>query len=144
MKQTAGSLWLAVLLLIAVSVPVAAQQASSAPKPTRSVYDGVFTDAQAKRGDQVRVKECGMCHSPAEWSQAGFLRAWQGRTARDLFQHIRSSMPYDSPGRLTRQEYADVVAYMFSLHKLPTGSTEMKEDDDSLRQILIEVRTSPR
>src|SRR4051812_34168550 len=84
----------------------------------RSVWDGVYTTAQAQRGKALSGEECARCHSeslgggeaaPALAGDA-FVERWQN--AGELFEKIRSTMPTDSPGRLGRQEYADILAYI--------------------------------
>ena len=47
-------------------------------------------------------------------------------------------MPEDNPGGLIPGEYADVLAFIFSISGLPTGETEMNSDAELLQQILIE------
>jgi hypothetical protein len=68
-----------------------------------------------------------------------FLDHWTGATAADLFTHIQSSMPQDKPGTLTPQEYASIVALIFSKNKFPAGSTELEGDRAALRMIRIET-----
>jgi len=41
----------------------AAQIVSRAEEPIRSVWDGVYTAEQAKRGQPLYVKSCGSCHA---------------------------------------------------------------------------------
>src|SRR5258706_406718 len=78
----------------------------------RSVWDGVYSAEQAKRGQTISGEECARCHSeslgggenaPALAGEA-FLARWQDMTLGDLFEKIRTTMPTDSPGRLGRQE----------------------------------------
>ena len=47
-------------------------------------------------------------------------------------------MPQDSPGGLTPQQYADVLAYIFELNELPAGQEELSANKEVLRGILIE------
>jgi len=56
----------------------------------------------------------------------------------DIFDTIRSQMPEDNPGSLERQEYVDVVAYIFSLNSYPAGANELPTDDDGLKKIRID------
>lgn len=106
----------------------------------RSLRDGVYTEAQAERGAGIWEESCAECHLGEEFGPAGgYLASWRGRTVNDLFEVIRTSMPYDAPGRLRRQEYADVLAYLFHLNGLPAGETEMKADAPSLKEIRVEL-----
>src|SRR5687768_15223848 len=95
----------------------AAQDAAAA----RTVWDGVYTQEQSKRGESVSDASCTPCHGdklngsdigPA-LQGADFLTNWSGKTADELFDKIRTTMPADSPGTLKPQQYADLLAYIF-------------------------------
>jgi mono/diheme cytochrome c family protein len=105
-----------------------------------SVYSGVFSFAQASRGEEVQQRECSACHSPAEWSQGRILTNFAGASAFDMLDHIRMTMPMDGPGRLSMEEYTDVVAYLFHLNGLPAGPEDLPADESRLREIRIEYR----
>ena len=113
---------------------------------SRSIWDGTFTVAQAARGESVAAKECVNCHGAAlsggeeapALEGAGFLSNWNGLTAGDLFDRIRKTMPQDDPARLTRQQDADVLAYILSLNGFPAGKTELSTQSEVLKQIKIE------
>ena len=47
-------------------------------------------------------------------------------------------MPEDNPGSLERQQYIDVVAYIFSLNAYPAGANDLPGDDDGLKKIKID------
>ena len=55
-----------------------------------------------------------------------------------MFDQIRTTMPEDNPGSLERQQYIDVVAYIFSLNAFPAGENELPGDDDGLKKIKID------
>ncbi len=104
---------------------------------TKTIWDGVYTEKQAERGEQVVQQNCGACHSSSEWSNARFLGTWNGRPISELHNQIRTTMPFDGPGRLTREEYADIVAYILQLNKVPAGSTELPAEDQGLASITV-------
>jgi cytochrome c len=114
---------------------------------SKSVWDGVYTEDQSKRGETVAKEECVRCHGQGlsggeeapPLAGAGFVANWNGSTMGDLFERIRISMPTDSPGRLTRQENADVLAYMLNLNKFPSGKTELDRQTEVLKQIKFEA-----
>jgi mono/diheme cytochrome c family protein len=118
-----------------------------AQSPARSVWDGVFTEDQAKRGEALSNRSCARCHGAAlvggEAAPAltgeNFLANWDGQTAGDLFDRIRKTMPQDKPGTLTPQVNADILAYILSLNHFPAGKDELPVAADSLRQIRIEA-----
>jgi len=117
---------------------------SSAPQaPPRSVWDGVYTLDQAKRG-ALKSGLCTSCHGDGfvgggsvELAGPEFLSRWEGRTVGDLFDLIRLTMPDDDPGSLPREQYADLVAYILAVNKFPNGSTEIGTSIEPLKQIRI-------
>src|SRR5436305_13290269 len=107
---------------------LAALAGASAAAP-RSVWDGVCTREQARRGQSVYQQECAKCHganlaggeaAPA-LTGAEFLNNWNGKTAGDFYERTRKTMPSDDPGNLSTRQYADVVAYVFGANEFPPG-----------------------
>ena len=119
---------------------------------TRSVWDGAYSEGQAKRGGELYGQECGSCHGQtlgggeAAPSLVGrdFIQAWAGMTVADLFERIRVSMPQDSPGRLSRQQYADIVARILNANEFPAGQNELGREAAVLKQILIEGKPAAK
>jgi S-disulfanyl-L-cysteine oxidoreductase SoxD len=117
-----------------------------APSPARSVWDGVYTEEQSKRGDELYRKECAACHgdslaggeSAPALTGGAFLANWNGLTLADLFDRIRKTMPQSAPGRLSRQQDADVLAFMLSANKFPTGKSELYKQSEMLKEIRFE------
>lgn len=60
-----------------------------------------------------------------------------GASAASLFDLVATTMPDDNPGKLSRQEYADVVAYMMKLNGIPEGPSAFPTDADSLKKLKI-------
>ena len=118
------------------------------PAGSRSVWDGVYTEEQAKRGEPVYQKECAACHgammtggeSAPPLTGGGFQANWNGLTLGDLFDRIRKTMPQSKPGSLTRQQNADVLAFMLSLNKFPAGKTELYRQSEMLEEIRFETK----
>ena len=110
---------------------------------TRSVWQGVYTDAQSDRGRSVYQQSCGQCHGETLGGDIGptltgpFWSIWEGRSAADLYKSIRTTMPADAPESLKPQEYADLIAYLFSVNKFPAGEKEMPADPAALEAIRI-------
>ena len=116
-------------------------------QPARSVWDGVYTDDQARRGASLYAKECAACHgteltggeeAPA-LSGGGFISNWNGLTLGDLFERTRTTMPQGSPGRVSRQQHADILAYILSVNRFPPGKTEVEPKTEVLRQVRFEA-----
>ena len=115
---------------------------------TRSVWDGVYTPQQARRGQEIYAKECAACHgadltggeSAPPLAGAEFLSNWTGLTVGDLFERTRRSMPQSDPGKLTRAQNADVLAYMLSANRFPEGKAELDKETEVLKQIRIDAQ----
>ena len=118
--------------------------AQSAPS---SVWDGVFTEEQVKRGAAAYQRECSNCHGASleggdmtpPLVGGGFTSNWNDLTLGDLFDRIRLTMPLDSPGRLSRQQIADVIAFILKTNAWPSGTTELLPEAGALKQIKIEA-----
>jgi mono/diheme cytochrome c family protein len=114
---------------------------------TKSVWDGVYTEEQAKRGGALYRQWCASCHGPelegGEMAPGlvggGFTSNWNGLTIGDIFDRTRTTMPQDSPGALSREQVADVTAFILSMNKFPTGSAELSTQSEMLKQIKFEA-----
>ena len=114
---------------------------------SRSVWDGVYTEEQAKRGEELYRKECAPCHGDTLIGGGGaaplaggtFLSNWNGLTVGDLFDRIRKTMPQGSPGKLTKQQDADILAYLLSFNKFPAGKMELQKQVEFLKEIRFEA-----
>ena len=149
--RTAIAAILLVLTAFDVMAPAAdmhAERIQTPAKPDRSVSQGVYTEAQQKRGEPFYVRECSTCHGETLKGGEGtrpltgpeFLDRWNGLSVGHLFDNIRQTMPPppDRPGKLTPQETVDVIAYMLKVNKFPVGAdTELPTDVAALKQILI-------
>ncbi len=121
--------------------------ALAAQSTTKSVWDGVYTEAQAKRGFSVYQQHCASCHGPSleGGETAGplvgpiFLSNWNGVTVGDMFERTRMSMPQDKPGTISRQNMADVLAFVFSQNDFPVGKAELARQAEMLKQIKFEA-----
>jgi mono/diheme cytochrome c family protein len=135
--------------LAAVALAAAASTLATA-QPTggeRSVWGGVYSDAQAARGGVLYSTHCATCHGPTldggEMAPAlvggVFGSEWNGLPLGDLFDRIRTSMPQGAPGSLSRQETADILAFILSAGGFPRGDVELPIRPEQLRQIKFEA-----
>jgi len=114
--------------LLVIAVIVVGGQAQ------KTVWDGVYTEEQAKRGSDVYAEKCAMCHgdslggveSAPALTGPQFYATWEGENLNSLFERIRMSMPQDNPGSLSRTQNADVVAHMLHVGGYPAGSTPLE------------------
>ena len=118
--------------LIAVLVLAAGLVTAVAQTPA-SVLDGVYTVAQAERGEAIYSTQCAMCHEGQdadgpELTAAVFLDRWREDTLEPLFTFMRTRMPGNRPGSLDERAYLDVLAYVLQVHGLPAGERELKAE----------------
>src|SRR5688572_30896748 len=121
-------------------------QTPATPGAGSSVWSGVYTEEQAKRGEAIANKLCTSCHGPElSGGEAGpalvgleFLSNWNKLTVADFYDRVHTTMPADAPGTMTPQQTSDVMTYVFKLNKYPAGKTELPSDLASLKSIRIE------
>ncbi len=139
-----------------VTTDAVGAEANTSPDPgqTASVWDGVFTDAQATRGRTAYSGACGFCHgrrldgapddpdmrSTPPLARARFVREWEGRSLATLYEYTRLTMPEDNPNSLTDEEYVDIIAYMLSVNGMPAGNDELAPDSRNLAHVVIRQR----
>jgi mono/diheme cytochrome c family protein len=88
----------------------------------------VYTVEQASRGERVFGSTCSVCHGRNEFTGPIFGLTWRAEPVGSLFEHISTTMPQDSPGSLTYEQYASIVAYMLQLNGRPAGDIELPAD----------------
>jgi hypothetical protein len=122
---------------------------------SRSVLDGVYTEAQAERGRAVYADQCTDCHGRAlegayeSHTLAGdeFTSNWEGQPLLTLFERIRITMSGAEPGTitgiipkpLTREQTADLLAFILWFNKIPAGKAELSTKAEVLGQIRFET-----
>lgn len=111
-------------------VPPAEAPVDDTADPTTA--DGIFTAAQADRGEALFRSTCSECHDSADWTETGFKGRWEDQSVYQLWYYVNERMPYDDPWSLSRQQTTDVLTYIFRLNGLPAGNTELATDDDSI------------
>jgi mono/diheme cytochrome c family protein len=133
-------------------VLAAALAASALARQERSTLDGVYTNEQADRGRALYDKHCARCHkesmSGEEMAPAlvgfSFAANWEGAPLSELLERMRTSMPEDDPGILSRQQNADILAHMLRVGQFPVGSASLPSDRTQLETILYKsANTTP-
>jgi len=143
MKTTWGRLLTCGRLVIGLSCAVALL----AQTVVRSTWDGVYTKAQADRGKDLYVHQCLDCHGEdlegdpenPPLTTPAFVYKWNSLSVGDLFERVHRDMPPDKMGTLTRQKAADLVAFLLSFNKFPSGAQELPPDLQALRQIRFDA-----
>ncbi len=144
---------LACLWLIAGAGAVAGEgrQPAQAPASGSTIWTGVYSAPQARRGLLEYSRSCEHCHGPNLTGNPtdevpslvadAFMFHWRGRTLQDLYARVSKSMPSDAPGSLEAATYVDLVAYVLEANGFPPGAQELSPD--RLRALVIE-KAPPR
>jgi len=110
---------------------------------TRTVRDGVYTDAQAARGAAIYKEKCASCHAATLGGSlapplAGdaFAANWGGPLSA-IVDKIQATMPANAMGTVTRAQASDVVAFMLQTSKFPAGRAELSSDEAVLKTISL-------
>jgi quinoprotein glucose dehydrogenase len=113
----------------------------------RSVWSGVYSEEQARRGEPIYAQRCGACHGTVleggemapPLSGGSFNSNWNDLSLGDIVERIRITMPASSPGSLSRPQSIDIVAFMLSVGGFPAGQAELPRELESLKQISFEA-----
>lgn len=129
----------AALGMAAAAVVVVAGQSG------RTVWDGVYSDAQAGRGKKAYITHCAECHN--EGLQGGdlapalkgedFLLRWNDKSMAELFERTQTTMPQNNPNGLMPQETVDILAYVLQVNRMPGGAADLPADAAALKAIAI-------
>ena len=109
-------------------------------EPAKTTNSGVYTAAQAERGQKVFEAKCTTCHDTARFTGEMFIDPWAGKPLKDVWDIASGTMPEDNPGSLPQQDYADILAYFLHLNAFPTGDVELKGDAAAMAAIKIEKK----
>jgi mono/diheme cytochrome c family protein len=108
----------------------------------KTTWDGIYSEAQAGRGEAIYNDKCAKCHGPdgsggdaPELVGGGFMSDWDGLTMAQLFDRTRSSMPQDNPQSLSRDEATNLMGYLLKKNGFPTGPTDLSSDAGALGSI---------
>jgi S-disulfanyl-L-cysteine oxidoreductase SoxD len=104
--------------------------ALAASAQSRNVLAGVYSDAQAARGEAIYETRCAKCHEGADvdgppLKDAPFIDRWREDTLESLHSFLKANMPQDAPGKLEDAGYRDVVAYILKMNTFPPGAGEL-------------------
>ena len=108
-----------------------------------TVLDGVYTAAQADQGQVQFSQNCAACHGSGLTGNGEapalvggeFISNWAGLTVGELFERIRTTMPQDNPGKLSRAQYAQILAFILKSNGYPAGQKELDQRTEFLKAI---------
>ncbi len=120
------------VLVAAMMTVILAPGIAVAQKGRISIWDGVYTEAQAERGRALYMQSCSSCHG-ADLSGSfetpplvgRFMPYWSGSTLDVLFDYVSTAMPAHNPGALSAGANTDIVAFMLKSNDIPSGSKEL-------------------
>ncbi|MEE2964664.1 MAG: cytochrome c [Acidobacteriota bacterium] len=118
---------------VVLALAVLAGEAPAGAAQNRTVWDGVYTAEQAQRGAPLYEQSCAECHGSdltggemaPGLAGSEFAWNWNGLSVGDLFERVRISMPQGEPSTVSRQDKADILAFMFERSGFPAGETEL-------------------
>lgn len=116
------------LLLLALTTASLSSAQTSALR--RTVWDGVYTEAQASRGLTAFGPNCSGCHvltpeGRAPLAGESFWKSFAQKTVGDLLEFVSTNMPNGAPGSLNESSYTDIVAIILKSNGFPAGTTEL-------------------
>ena len=108
-----------------------------------TVLDGVYTAAQSDRGQAAFSEHCAACHGSGLTGNGEapalvggeFISNWAGLTVGELFERIRTTMPQDNPGKLSRAQYADTLSFILKSNGYPAGQKDLDSRTEFLKAI---------
>jgi len=97
---------------------------------SKTVLDGVYTEAQAGRGEMEYEGNCAKCHEGADVDGPSlkgdpFIDRWREDSLGSLFTFIKTRMPRDNAGKLSENIYRDILAFLLALNDYPAGGQEL-------------------
>jgi len=109
--------------------------------PRRTVWEGVYTEAQATRGTTAFGQSCAGCHALAAEGKSPlvggpFWKSFAQKTAGDLLEYVSTNMPNGTPGSLSESTYRDIVAVILKSNGFPAGTTKLARNTIAGVQII--------
>src|ERR1700677_2526533 len=132
--------WRSVGLLLLTSATASLVTAQTST-PRRTVWDGVYAEAQAARGVTAFGQSCAGCHALTAVGKAPlvgdpFWKSFAQKTVGDLFEFVSANMPNGNPRSLSESAYRDIIALMLKSNGFPAGNTELRSDNIAAVQIV--------
>lgn len=134
------------MLLAAVAVALSPAVLDARQTPAaRTIWDGVFTEAQAARGQAFFKNSCSRCHNnelvgsergPALTGD-GFWQRWDNDSFDKLFTKVRDTMPQAEIDSITDDKKIDILTFVLSKNGAKAGTSELKVDLPELEAITI-------
>jgi len=145
--------WLGIVMMVVAGAVVGTSVAAQDKTAAKSAWTGVYTDAQADRGEREYGRTCSHCHGlslegdglraiPA-LAQDQFMRHRRGRPVQALFDTLMRSMPADDRGSMTPRMTADMIAYLLRANGAPAGDAQLSSERDALAAVVFDEKPAP-
>jgi mono/diheme cytochrome c family protein len=134
------------LLGFVVFASIASAQSTDASRTT--VWQGVYSEEQAARGQAEYDTHCARCHREdltgynSILKGPRFLQIYRETSLDILFDKTKTTMPRGAAGTLTDKAYVDIVAYVLKANAFPTGTGELRVED--LARIQVTGKEGPQ
>lgn len=120
------------LLAMPMAIALAGQ-----PESGKTIADGVYSAAQADRGEQRFKTSCSSCHTPGSFAGGAFADRWNGQTMGEVFEFVSNAMPENDPGGLPGEEYANVLAFILKVNGYKAGDNDLPSKAADLKAFKI-------
>jgi mono/diheme cytochrome c family protein len=133
---------------IAIGLALLISAAMVFGQESASVWDGVYSPEQANQGKAVFSQNCQSCHQEGLVGKLGtappltgaqFKENWNSLTAGDIFKYINTSMPRGTTTRLSTEDTAKVLAYIFTVNGFPAGQKDLPSSETALQTIRFDA-----
>jgi cytochrome c len=130
--------------------------ATAAAQPARTIWSGIYSQAQAQRGEQAYQVQCAYCHQPdlsggffdngtgrapalagPKAFDSSFVDRWRDQTVGEFIATIAATMPQTKPASLPVQTYIDIASFVMSKNGVPAGESDLPTDVPTLQEIAI-------
>lgn len=136
-----------VVIAFVLAAATAAVAAQSTDVQRTTVWQGVYTEEQASRGQLEYTTHCARCHRDdlAGYNNilkgARFMEKNRESSLHMLFDKTKTTMPRGAPASLSDQAYVDIVAYILKENEFPAGAEELRVED--LRAVQVVGKQGP-
>src|SRR5436190_21631103 len=142
-----------VRMLVVVAGAVVVTSVAAQEQAWKSAWAGVYTDAQADRGEREYGRTCSHCHGLSLEGDGSreipalvldsFMRHWRGRPVQALFDTLMRSMPADDRGSMTPRMTADMIAYLLRANGAPAGDAQLPSEREALAALVFDEKPAP-
>ena len=95
-----------------------------------------FDNAQAQHGKKLYIDACAKCHgdqlegntAPALSGESFAPEGKSHITVGGIFQYMSNNMPADRPGKMTAQEYEDLMAFLLYSNGYDASKSKLTAD----------------